>query len=114
MMQMAVDEVINVVTVRNSGMPAIGAMHVPGGMSAALMVRRARTRIGTTHREFMFFDLAVGTLVMQMPVVQVVDMILMLDGRMAAICPVLVRMIFVHRRCHFALLCRQGTSSEAA
>ena len=114
MMQMAVDEVVDMVAVRNSRMPAIGSMHVPGGMSAALMVRRASTWIGAAHREFMFFDLAVGTLVMQMPVVQVVDMSLMLDGRMAAICPVLMRMIFVHRRCHFALLFRQGTRSEAA
>jgi hypothetical protein len=44
-------------------------MHVAVRVAAAMMVGRARVWIGAPHRQFMFFDLAIGTLVMQMPIV---------------------------------------------
>jgi hypothetical protein len=110
MVQMAVDEIVDMVAVRNSGMPAVGSMHVAVRVAAAFMVGCARARIGTADRQLMLFDLSVGQGMMQMSIVQIVDVTLMLDGRMTAIGPVLVRVILMHRRRHFALLCRQRTS----
>jgi hypothetical protein len=94
--QMAVDEIVDVVAMRNGGMAAVGTVHVAGRMRAALVVGRALAGIGASIGDFVFLHLSVGPLVMQMTVVEVIDVSLVLDGRMTAIRPVLVRVILVH------------------
>jgi hypothetical protein len=101
--QVAVDEIVDVIPVRNRGVSAVGAVHMIVGVSAAMMVGRARARILSTDLDLMLLDLAVGKLVMQVPVVQVIDVTLVLNGRVAAIRPVFVRVICMSAR-HLALL----------
>ena len=45
-MQVTIDEIANVVAVRNGLVPTVGAVDVPLGMAGAGVVRRATQRIG--------------------------------------------------------------------
>jgi len=71
--QMATDEIVDMVAVRNSGMAAVGFMHVALRVAAAFYVRRARTRMVPPTDKLMLFDLAIGQGMMQMSIVQIVD-----------------------------------------
>jgi hypothetical protein len=85
MVQMAIDEIIDMVPMRNRGVPALRTVNVIVRVSAAMMVGRAIARIGPTHGQFVFFHLAVGQLMVQMPVVEIADMALMFNGRVTAV-----------------------------
>lgn len=91
-MQSAVDQVIDMVTMRNSFMPASWAMNVIDIMIFVTKVRRATNRILRAHFDDMFFDNR-SALVMQVTIMKVVNVAAMLDSYMAARWPVLVRMI---------------------
>ena len=58
MVQMAIDEIIDVIAVRDRFMAAIGAMDVTRRMSAACMRRSAVGRILVRHVESVLLDIA--------------------------------------------------------
>jgi hypothetical protein len=89
MMQMAVDEVINMVAVRDRLVAAAGAMPV-----GALDVLRALGRIRCIDRDHMLIDMIVMNM-MQVAVVEIIDMACMANRSMAAIWAVLVGMLRV-------------------
>jgi hypothetical protein len=80
MMEVPVNEVIDMVTMRHGGVPAAFTMHVRGIVSAAAMTGGAVGGIGRGHGEVMLFDPAPVGMV-QVPIMQIVHMIVVLDGR---------------------------------
>jgi hypothetical protein len=95
MMQVAIDEIVGVAAVRDRFVSAGGAMAVAFLVSAAIVVRRACLRIVPVHVELMLFHAPVADM-MEMPVMQVVDMSLVFDGRVAAVGAVLMFVVAVH------------------
>lgn len=100
-MQVSIHQVIDVISVRDGGVAAIGSMLVPIFMTAATVLGSAGVRIGGVDGERVLFDLA-AVLMMQAAVVQIIDVAIMLDAGMTAIGAVLVAMIFV-MFCHVKL-----------
>lgn len=90
MLEMAIDEIIDVIAVRHRLMTATGTMLVPAGF----VLRGAGVRIAGAHRDDMLVDV-IAMHVVQMSVMQVVDMTVMADGDVAATGAVLVRMVGV-------------------
>src|SRR6516164_254630 len=90
MVQVAVHEVINVVSVRHGFVAAARTMLVPLLMLAASVIGSAVRGIRAGDRQLMLLDAALGPVV-QMAVVEVIDVALVLDGGVAAIQAVVVR-----------------------
>lgn len=90
MMQAAVHNVINMVAVRHRFVPATFAVN----MITALMGMVAGIGIGFVYIQHVFVIMAV-VLVVQMAVVQIVHMITVFDGRMAATGAVDMIVVFV-------------------
>jgi hypothetical protein len=83
-MEMLADEIVDVVAMGNLLVTAIGAMNMRGLMPTADVLRRALRRVGAAHPQDMLVNVtAVG--VMQMPVMQIVDVALVLDRRVPTI-----------------------------
>ena len=78
-MQTAVDQIIDMVAVRNGLMTAT----FPMNMARTGIKRNAGIRVGFIYRQGVFVVMAV-VLVVQMAVVQIVDMAVMFDGGMTA------------------------------
>ena len=78
-MQTAIDQVIDMVAVRDSFMSAT----FPMNMARTGIKRNAGIRVGFIYRQGVFVVMAV-VLVVQMAVVQIVDMAVMFDGGMTA------------------------------
>ena len=95
MVQVPADEVVDVVAVRNLLVTAAGLMHVRSPMLAAGVLGRAVRRIGRADLQDMLVNV-VAVRVMQMPVVQVVEVIAVLDRRVPAIGSVLVGVVWVN------------------
>lgn len=73
-MQVAVDEVINMIPVRDGGMTAAGAMNMAGLVACAAVSGRAGIRVGRCNGNDMLINMvAMG--MMQMAVMQIIDMI---------------------------------------
>ena len=68
MMQMAVDQIVDVVPVRHRLVPAARPMHVTGFVTAAVMRRRALIGVGSTDRNHVLIDV-VPMRMMEMPIV---------------------------------------------
>lgn len=101
MMEMAINEVVNVITVRYRLVTAPWTMYMICVMPATLVRGSAAARIGIGYLQRMLFDFSVFTDVMQMTVVQVVDMVTMLNSSMLTVRSVLVvmvRMCITHLR----------------
>ncbi|CAN1722515.1 protein of unknown function [Hyphomicrobium sp. 1Nfss2.1] len=96
MMQMTVDQIVDVIAMRYSLVSAAWAMLMPGLVPHAAMLRRTPVGILTRHFDHMLIDV-IAVHVMQVAVVQVIDMIAVLDGLVAAARSVLVRVICVMR-----------------
>ena len=92
MVQMAIDEVIDVVAMRHRFVAAAGAMHV----AVAVMVGGADVRVGGADGDGVFIDV-VAVRVVQVAVVQVINVAFVLDGGVAAACAVLVFVVGVVR-----------------
>ncbi len=88
-MQVAGYDVVDVVSVRNCLVAAVGAVAVSLLVRAAGMLGRAIARIPVRHADPMFIDV-VTLNVMQMTVVQIIGMAIVPDGRVAASWAVLV------------------------
>lgn len=94
MVQVAVDEVVHVVTVGHGVVAAARTMHVVAAVAGAGVLRRAGGRVVGVHREDVLVDVAVVRMV-QVAVVQVVDVAVVLDGAMAAVRAVLMGVVGV-------------------
>src|SRR5207237_38805 len=81
--QMAVHQVIGVIAVRHSFVAAAGAMLVGLVMAAAVMLGSALARVLLADRQLVLFHIFPLDVV-QVAVVQVIDVVVMLDGGVAA------------------------------
>ena len=93
--QVPADEVVDVVAVRNLLVTAAGLMHVRGLMLAAGVLGCAVGRIGGADLQDVLVDV-VAVRVMQMPVVQVVEVVAVPDRRVPAIGSVLVGVVWMN------------------
>jgi hypothetical protein len=94
MVQVAIDEIVNMVAMRYSLVAAARAMHVGYLVALASMVWRTAIGIGSGNLDSVLVDMVVVDM-MQVPVVQVVDVTVMMNCRVAAAGAVLMRMIDV-------------------
>ena len=95
-MQTAVDDVVNVITVRYGFMAATFAVNV----AVAGVNRMAAVRVGFIDAKCMLVVVAV-VLMVQVAVVQIIDVTFVFDGSVAAVCAVNVVMMFVGFAGHF-------------
>lgn len=110
--QVAVDQVVDVVTVRHCGVTASGSVHVVGVVTRA-GVRPAAVRIGRAHRDGVFIVVVLVRAV-QVTVVQVPDVIVVTDRDVATVGAVLVVVVLVdlvHRCLRTGLVSLQGYGS---
>ena len=84
MLQMAADQVIDVVAVRHRFVPAAGPMHMTGAMAGTVVLRRAAVRIGGADGDHVLVDM-VAMHVVQMAVVQEIDVPVVLDPGVSAV-----------------------------
>ncbi len=96
MVEAAVDEVIDMVAVRNRLMPAAGPMDVPRLMTLVAIIRRALVRVSRAHFDDVLIDL-VSVLMVEVAIVQVVDVITVLDREVTAVGAVMVGMLGLDR-----------------
>jgi hypothetical protein len=94
MVKVTVDEIIDVIAMRNGGMTATRTVAMRGVVGAASVPTRARLRVRRTHRHEVFVDMAV-MVVVQMSVVEIVDMIAVADREMSTVVSVNVAVIRV-------------------
>ena len=95
--QMAADQVVGVVAMRDSFVAAAGAVLVGCVVAAAIVLRGAARGIDAADFELMLFDCRV--LVVQMAVVQVIDVAIVFDAGVAALGAVLMCVVAV-MLCH--------------
>jgi hypothetical protein len=95
MVQMAVHQIIRMVSMRHSFVATIGSVLVALLVACAVMVRCARRWVFGGHGDFVFVDV-VAVHMVKVSVVQVVVMALMPDGGMPAIRAVHVSVPFVN------------------
>lgn len=101
MVQVAIDQVIDVITVRDRFMSTTRAMNVVRSVSGTRMSACAVVWIRIVDRQRMFLHAACTSRVMKMTVVQIVYVILMLDRRMSALSTMLmivIRVLMTHSR----------------
>lgn len=95
-MQVAVDQVVDMIAVRHRFMTAVWAVLVRCIVSAAAVIGRTRCWVGCVDRQSMLVGMPVVGM-MQVTIVQIVDMVTVLHGGMSAIGAVAVVVIFVGR-----------------
>lgn len=100
MVQMTIHQVVHMVAVRDRGMATIRAVHMIYGVTAACMTTGACCGIGRGDFQCMLLDNAVGCLMMQMSIMQIVDMIAVLDRGVPAVGAMDMVVMFV-LVCHF-------------
>ena len=94
MMKVAIDQIINMFTVRHSLMPAAGAMYMLLRMPRAPMFGGAIFRVDSRYTDHMFINMVVMRMV-QVAIVQIIHMTVMNDACMSAFRTVRMGMIFV-------------------
>lgn len=95
-MQVSIDQIIDVVTVRYRFVPAPWTVNMLWPVTRAHMPIRACIRIVGRDFHFMLIHVPLVHMV-QMPIVQVVDMVAVLDRGVSAARPMLMAMIGVVR-----------------
>jgi hypothetical protein len=98
MVKVSIDEIIDVVSVRDRRMPTSRPMHVVFLVPGASMPPGASIRIHRCHTEGMLFDTSIGGLVMQVAIMEVVDMVVVLNGGVPALRSMNMVMMFVFLR----------------
>jgi hypothetical protein len=94
-MQVAIDQVIDMVAVRDRRVSASRSVHVVGRVGRAGMSAGAGGWVMSRDLQDMLFDHSVEGRVMQVSIVEVVDMSIMFDCRMPAVFSVDMVMVFV-------------------
>jgi hypothetical protein len=116
MVQMARDQVVDVIAVRNRLVPAARSMHMIASVATTAMVRGTRRRVGRPDLDIALVDVAVMR-VMQVPVVKIVEVVTVSNCVVAAVGTMLMRMILVDAMCRHELSntyfvhCRRRTSA---
>ena len=95
MMQVAINEIVYMVTVGNRFMTTSWPMQMTWLVACTGMVRGAAVRIGVRDLKPMFIDM-ISMRVMQMTIVQVINVTVMFYRRMTAVRTVLMIVIFVN------------------
>jgi hypothetical protein len=108
MMQVAIDQIVDVVAMRHRLVATARAMLVSLGVAAAIVVRGTAVRVDRTHGNDVLVKM-IFVRVVKMAVVEIVHVALMPDRRMAAAGTVPVRVIVVdvmraHRACLLQLI----------
>lgn len=103
MVQAAVDQITNMVAMWNGLMSAAGAMDMTRLMPFTRLAGRTDVGIAVADLNEVFVYM-VTMHVMQVPIMQVINVIAVLDGGMSAARPMLVRMIFMFWICAIAHL----------
>jgi hypothetical protein len=93
--QVAIDQVIDMVAVRDRRVSASRSVHVVGRVGRAGMSAGAGGWVMSRNLQDMLFDHPVEGRVMQVSIVEVVDMSIMFDCRMPAVFSVDMVMVFV-------------------
>lgn len=93
---MAIDQVVNVVTMGNRFVTAAGTVNMTGFVTAASVRGCASVRIGIGHLKPVLHDTAVIGYVVQVTIVQVVDMVTVLDAGVLALRTVLMIVVFMN------------------
>lgn len=93
MVQASIDNVVNVIPMRDCLVPASRAVNMARIM-IAFAPRGAPVRVGLRRRDHVLLDRPIFFLVVQVPIMNVIDVAIMLDRRMATPRPVLMRMLF--------------------
>jgi len=93
--QVAIDQVIDMVAVRDRRVSASRSVHVIGRVGRAGMSAGAGGWVMSRDLQDMLFDRPVEGRVMQVSIVEVVDMSIMFDCRMPAVFSVDMVMVFV-------------------
>jgi hypothetical protein len=83
-MQMAADKIVNMVAVRYAFVPTGRTVRMVSIVGFAIMIRRARVRIGLTHRHGMLIDMSIVDVV-HVPVVKIIGMAVMHHRLVAAL-----------------------------
>jgi hypothetical protein len=96
MMQVTVDKIINVIAMWHRFVTAPGAMDVSRIVAAAVVARRALVRISRADLEPMLVYVIAMRMV-QMPIMQIIDVIAVPDTGMAAVCAMLVVVVGMMR-----------------
>ncbi len=94
--QMAIDQVINMIAMWHGLMAAAWAVHMTGGVAGALMAWRAALGVVSVDRQAVLIDMIVMHMV-QVAIVQVINVTIVLNRRMAASSLVLMAMVGVLR-----------------
>ena len=92
--QVTVDQIVDVVAVRNGFMAAIRSVGVCGIVAVAGMSVGAVGRVGRAHRKGVFVDMAVMRM-MQVSAMQEVRVSVVLNGRVPAVVAMLVGVVLV-------------------
>lgn len=94
MMQVAVDQVVDVIAMRYRFVPASWAVDVPWFMAAAVVSRRTLVRIfGADLKPMLVYVTGMG--MVQMPIMQIIDVIAVPDSGMATVRSVLMLVVRV-------------------
>lgn len=96
-MQVPIDQIVSMSTMRDRFMPAPWSMYVFLSVSLAPMCRRATFRVVWGYRDFMLIDMVIMR-VMQMSIMQVTNVVIVQDTFMAALRAMGMGMIFVLRQ----------------
>jgi hypothetical protein len=91
-MEMAIDEIVDVIAVRHGRVAAAFAVNVTGAMSVARVTRGAQRRIGGVDRDRTLVDV-IAVRGVKMPVVHVVDVVVVANGDMTAAVAVDMRVV---------------------
>ncbi len=96
MMQATIDQVVDVIAMRNRLVTAPGPMHMAGLKTGTAMLRRAAVRIAVGYLDHMLVDM-IAVRMVQVTVMKVVDVVAVPNGDMTAPGAVLVVMVGVLR-----------------
>jgi len=94
MVQVAIDEIVDVIAVRHGFVPAAGAVHMVGSVCTAGMLRGAGGGIVCSNGNDVFIYM-IAMRMMQVAVMQIIDMPVMQHCGMAAIRAMLVGVVSV-------------------
>ena len=95
MMQVILHHVIDVIPMRDLRVPAVWTVDVVAAVRAAPMLWGTLRRVRRTDGDHVLVDMVVVGMV-QVSIVQIIDVVTMLDGHMAAARAMLVAVSFVH------------------
>jgi hypothetical protein len=114
MMEMILDHVIDVISVWNLRMPAVWAVDVFAAVRATLMLWGTSCRVRRTDRDRVLVDVIVVGMV-EVSIVQIIDVITVLNRRVATTRGMLVSVSFMHpavRLSHRASFTQQAGFSQ--